>query len=97
MLGATYSFLTASWFSVSGALHAPISIFVLLTAQCIAARAYGCALLWLDRLCIMQSSKADKNSQIQIELTLMLVGRYGYELYHRVGMEREVNERKTKD
>ncbi|KAI0765278.1 hypothetical protein C8Q74DRAFT_1371105 [Fomes fomentarius] len=52
-------------FSVSGALHAdPISISVLRTA-CIGARAYGCALLWLDRLCIMQSSKVDKIWQIQ--------------------------------
>jgi len=29
------------------------------------------------------------------ELTLMLVERHGYELYHRVGMEREIDERKT--
>lgn len=52
-------------FSVAGALHAdPISISVLRTA-CIAARAYGCRYLWLDRLCILQNQKLDKNWQIQ--------------------------------
>ncbi|EKM48736.1 uncharacterized protein PHACADRAFT_56567, partial [Phanerochaete carnosa HHB-10118-sp] len=52
-------------FSVSGALHAdPISVNVLRTA-CVAARAYGCEMLWLDRLCILQNHKADKNWQIR--------------------------------
>ncbi|KAI0709791.1 hypothetical protein C8Q76DRAFT_568806, partial [Earliella scabrosa] len=51
-------------FGVHGAEHAdPITIGVLHTA-CIAARKLGVSLLWLDRLCIMQSSKADKRWQI---------------------------------
>ncbi|PBK65620.1 hypothetical protein ARMSODRAFT_1006487 [Armillaria solidipes] len=53
-------------FSINGATHAdPISIDVLRTA-CIAARKLSsCAYLWLDRLCILQTSKRDKNWQIQ--------------------------------
>ncbi|KAK0490338.1 hypothetical protein IW261DRAFT_1555480 [Armillaria novae-zelandiae] len=53
-------------FSVNGATHAdPISIDVLRTT-CIAARKLSsCTYLWLDRLCILQTSKRDKNWQIQ--------------------------------
>ncbi|KAJ6527721.1 hypothetical protein B0H19DRAFT_1243209 [Mycena capillaripes] len=52
-------------FSVAGAEHAdPISISVLTTA-CAAVRAYGYSMLWLDRLCILQSNKQDKVWQIQ--------------------------------
>ncbi|KAK0231503.1 hypothetical protein IW262DRAFT_1308259 [Armillaria fumosa] len=53
-------------FSVNGATHAdPISIDVLRTA-CIATRKLSsCTYLWLDRLCILQTSKRDKNWQIQ--------------------------------
>ncbi|KAK7043016.1 hypothetical protein VNI00_008754 [Paramarasmius palmivorus] len=56
---------SAPSFSVAGALHAdPISIDVLKTA-CLAARAYGCGYIWLDRLSILQGDKKDKNWQIQ--------------------------------
>lgn len=52
-------------FSVRGAEHADqISIDVLRTA-CLAARRHGMPLLWLDRLCLLQTSKQDKNWQIQ--------------------------------
>lgn len=52
-------------FSVMGAEHADeISIDVLRTA-CLAARQFGASFLWVDRLCIMQESKDDKNWQIQ--------------------------------
>lgn len=52
-------------FSVAGALHAdPISMSVIRTA-CFAARVYNCSYLWLDRLCILQESKEDKDWQIQ--------------------------------
>ncbi|PBK86614.1 hypothetical protein ARMGADRAFT_1066520 [Armillaria gallica] len=53
-------------FSVNGATHADnISIDVLHTA-CIATRKLSsCVYLWLDRLCMLQTSKADKNWQIQ--------------------------------
>ncbi|KDQ10550.1 hypothetical protein BOTBODRAFT_136626 [Botryobasidium botryosum FD-172 SS1] len=53
-------------FSVNGATHAdPISIDLLRTA-CIAVRKLcSCTHLWLDRLCILQTSKEDKNWQIQ--------------------------------
>ncbi|KAF9467608.1 hypothetical protein BDZ94DRAFT_1248542 [Collybia nuda] len=51
-------------FSVQGAEHAdPITIGVLRTA-CLATRQFGVSLLWLDRLCIMQSSRIDKDWQI---------------------------------
>lgn len=51
--------------SIAGALHSdPISVSIIHTA-CIAARAYDCHLLWLDRLCIVQSCKKDKIWQIQ--------------------------------
>jgi hypothetical protein len=36
----------------------------ILRTACIAARQFGVSLLWLDRLCIMQSNKVDKNWQI---------------------------------
>lgn len=56
---------TTPSFSVSGATHAdPISIDVLRTA-CLAARAFSCGYLWLDRLCILQTQKEDKNWQIR--------------------------------
>ncbi|PBK61041.1 hypothetical protein ARMSODRAFT_1090021 [Armillaria solidipes] len=53
-------------FSIDGATHADnISIDVLHTA-CIATRKLSsCIYLWLDRLCVLQTSKADKNWQIQ--------------------------------
>ena len=51
-------------FAVKGALHADrISIDVIRTA-CVAARAYGYDMLWLDRLSILQDSKQDKIWQI---------------------------------
>ncbi|KAK0471355.1 hypothetical protein IW261DRAFT_1553532 [Armillaria novae-zelandiae] len=56
---------STSSFSVSGATHAdPISIDVLRTA-CLAARMFSCDYIWLDRLCILQTQKKDKNWQIQ--------------------------------
>jgi hypothetical protein len=52
-------------FSVKGAENAdPIGLEVLRDA-CIAASASGATYLWLDRLCIMQTNKADKRWQIQ--------------------------------
>ncbi|KDQ10577.1 hypothetical protein BOTBODRAFT_178061 [Botryobasidium botryosum FD-172 SS1] len=52
-------------FGVRGAEHADeISIDVLRTA-CLAARRFGRSLLWIDRLCILQTRKDDKNWQIQ--------------------------------
>lgn len=52
-------------FSVKGAEHADhISIDVLRTA-CIAAHCFGRSILWIDRLCILQTRKDDKNWQIQ--------------------------------
>lgn len=52
-------------FTVKGAEHADqISIDVLRTA-CLAAIRLGSTALWLDRLCILQSRKDDKNWQIQ--------------------------------
>jgi hypothetical protein len=52
-------------FGVVGAEHADaISIDVLRTA-CMAARHFGATRLWLDRLCILQRNKEDKNWQIQ--------------------------------
>lgn len=51
-------------FAVKGALHADrISINVIRTA-CVAARAYGCDMLWLDRLSILQDCNQDKIWQI---------------------------------
>lgn len=51
-------------FSVKGAEHADeISIDVLRTA-CTAARHFGISLMWVDRLCILQTQKIDKNWQI---------------------------------
>ncbi|KIY47764.1 hypothetical protein FISHEDRAFT_32057, partial [Fistulina hepatica ATCC 64428] len=56
---------STSCFSVEGALHAdPISVNVVRTA-CVAARAYGCDMLWLDRLSIVQGCRKDKTWQIQ--------------------------------
>ncbi|KDQ13154.1 hypothetical protein BOTBODRAFT_396733 [Botryobasidium botryosum FD-172 SS1] len=52
-------------FSVAGAEHADsISIDIIRTA-CVAARAYGYEMLWLDRLCMLQNSKQDKAWQIR--------------------------------
>lgn len=52
-------------FSVKGAEHADqISIDVMQTA-CLAALHFGISMLWMDRLCILQSRKDDKNWQIQ--------------------------------
>ena len=52
-------------FSVKGAERADhISIDVLRTA-CIAAHCFGRSILWMDRLCILQTRKDDKNWQIQ--------------------------------
>ncbi|PCH33353.1 hypothetical protein WOLCODRAFT_141610 [Wolfiporia cocos MD-104 SS10] len=52
-------------FRVHGAEKADeISIDVLRTA-CVAARRYGASLLWLDRLCLLQTNKIDKAWQIQ--------------------------------
>ncbi|ROW07667.1 hypothetical protein VMCG_03361 [Cytospora schulzeri] len=52
-------------FGVEGAKHAdPISIDVLRTV-CLAARIYGVSLVWIDRLCILQNNRDDKNWQIQ--------------------------------
>ncbi len=53
-------------FSVNGATHTDnISVDVLHTA-CIATRKLSsCIYLWLDRLCILQTSKADENWQTQ--------------------------------
>lgn len=52
-------------FGVDGAQHAdPISIDVLRTV-CLAARIYQVSLVWIDRLCIIQDNKDDKNWQIQ--------------------------------
>ena len=57
-------------FSVEGAESADaITIGVLRTA-CIAARQFGVSLLWVDRLCIMQTSKPDKRWQIQRMFTV---------------------------
>ena len=59
-------------FLVHGAEHAdPITIAVLRTA-CIATRYFGASFFWLDRLCIIQSSKEDKNWQIQRMYTIYL-------------------------
>ncbi len=56
---------TTPSFSVSGATHAdPISIDILHTA-CLAARMFSCDYIWLDRLCILQTQKEDKNWQIK--------------------------------
>ncbi|KAK7043015.1 hypothetical protein VNI00_008753 [Paramarasmius palmivorus] len=41
-------------------------------------------------------SKSEKPEGV-FELTLMFVQRHKYELFHRVGMEREIDERKTRD
>jgi hypothetical protein len=52
-------------FGVVGAEHADaISVDVLRTA-CTAASHFGVRKLWLDRLCILQENKEDKNWQIQ--------------------------------
>ncbi|KAJ7310672.1 hypothetical protein DFH08DRAFT_898660 [Mycena albidolilacea] len=57
--------LTAREFSVLGAEDAdPIGLDVLVDA-CAAALACGASYLWLDRLCIMQTSKQDKQWQIR--------------------------------
>ncbi|ETW75173.1 hypothetical protein HETIRDRAFT_148956, partial [Heterobasidion irregulare TC 32-1] len=53
-------------FAVNGATHAdPISLDVLRTACLAARKLFSCTHIWLDRLCILQTSKADKNWQIQ--------------------------------
>lgn len=55
----------AAEFSVVGAENAdPIGVEVLHDA-CVAALARDAAYLWIDRLCIMQTSKEDKNWQIR--------------------------------
>ncbi|KAK7056638.1 hypothetical protein VNI00_002355 [Paramarasmius palmivorus] len=55
----------AAEFSVTGAEEAdPIGVDVLHDA-CTAALALGASHLWIDRLCIMQTSKLDKNWQIR--------------------------------
>ncbi|KAI0742910.1 hypothetical protein C8Q80DRAFT_1191421 [Daedaleopsis nitida] len=52
-------------FSVEGAEHAdPVGIDVL-THACTASLMRGCPYLWLDRLCIIQNNREDKNWQIQ--------------------------------
>ncbi|KAK5655262.1 hypothetical protein OQA88_5829 [Cercophora sp. LCS_1] len=56
---------TSTRISIAGALDGdPIGIDVLRHA-CTAALLHKASYLWLDRLCIMQTSKADKNWQIQ--------------------------------
>ena len=52
-------------FSVAGALDGdPISVNVLSKA-CLAAVKHGASYIWLDRLCIMQTNREDKNWQIK--------------------------------
>ena len=52
-------------FSVAGALDGdPISLHVLKQA-CLTALKYGARYIWLDRLCIMQTNREDKNWQIR--------------------------------
>lgn len=52
-------------FSVAGALDGdPISIHVLNQA-CLTAIKHGARYIWLDRLCIMQTNREDKNWQIK--------------------------------
>jgi len=52
-------------FSVAGALDGdPISIHVLKQA-CLTALKHGARYIWLDRLCIMQTNREDKNWQIR--------------------------------
>ena len=57
-------------FGVHGAEDAdPITVGVLRTA-CVAARKFGASLLWLDRLCMIQSNKSDKIWQITHMFTM---------------------------
>jgi hypothetical protein len=54
-----------TFFGVHGAEHAdPISLDILETA-CMASVLNGADLLWLDRLCILQTSEEDKHWQIK--------------------------------
>ncbi|KAK0236548.1 hypothetical protein EDD85DRAFT_1023392 [Armillaria nabsnona] len=55
---------TTPSFSVSTIHAGPISIDILHTA-CLAARIFSCDYIWLDRLCILQTQKEDKNWQIK--------------------------------
>ncbi|KAI0698208.1 hypothetical protein C8T65DRAFT_710235 [Cerioporus squamosus] len=55
----------APGFSVEGAEDAdPVGVDVLRHA-CIASLIRGCPYLWLDRLCVMQTNRADRNWQIR--------------------------------
>ena len=64
-VAASDATVTDRKFSVKGAeLADPVSIDVLEHA-CTASLMRGCRYLWLDRLCIDQTNRVDKNWQIQ--------------------------------
>ncbi|KAK4155728.1 hypothetical protein C8A00DRAFT_13229 [Chaetomidium leptoderma] len=51
------------WLPLDGQISDPISLAVLRTA-CLAARQFDAGLLWIDQICINQTSKQDKDWQI---------------------------------